>query len=282
MRHKDGFILFMAEMPNQFAFAADEDLTRFDAEGWMQAYRGFETHSEALADAEDTARSSFEAACEAAEENGEEAPTLEEVERDTPLRARFFEDGRVHVYDCAPDHGDAPAIGPDEPLIRELTHEEIYAFTGQVPPVAAPAFGPGLHACNVEIRMTGLEEFVEHFGVPPDEITRDMLAEQVFLPMTPGMEDLGASLRDLSFLLEGSDLTVRLEAEIFDPRLFSMKIAEAGRDSGHDADWTPPTAADAIFEGWFGSNEVGSPADMGFEILSWRPAATPSDEGPAP
>ena len=110
----------------------------------VQAYSGFETYSAAIADAEDTARSTFEAS-----RNGDiddDYESLDDVGRDTVLRVRVFDDGRVHVYDCAPGRVSETAnISEDEEPIRKLTTDDVLRFTGsEMPKLREDEAGPSV------------------------------------------------------------------------------------------------------------------------------------------
>ncbi|MCE6958359.1 hypothetical protein LAZ40_04720 [Cereibacter sphaeroides] len=281
MRYKDGFILFAEDLPRQVAWAPDEDPV-LTVEGWFEAYSGFETHSAAREDAEDTARARLEAVQRGDMQDTYES--LDDVGRDTPMRARVHEDGTVDIYDCAPDHGDEPAIGADEVPVFSLTPEQIYRDFGIASPVKPPAFGPGLHRCRVILGSIDEDTFRDHFGVSSAHVTARLMSSLVFLPMIPAMDTIGAELKSIEVgphasVAHGEGLEVTLTVDVFAPRLFSNKVAEAGREAGRDGDWTPETAADAIFEGWFGANEVGSPVDMGFEIVTWSsPDQDPAED----
>ena len=79
---------------------------------------------------------------------------------------------------------------------------------------------------------------------------------------------MGARLLGAVPTPETDGFSVVLTAEITEPRLFQTRVAEAAREAGRDRDWAPKDAAEAIFEGWFGANDTGSPADSGFEVVA--------------
>lgn len=266
MKHKDGFMLMHADLPDQLAYAPDEEVLGLDEDGWFEAYHAFETHSEAKEDALDTVWTKVAASGRG--DIADDYETAEDVPPEAVKRVRVFEDGTLALYACDPDHGEDPEISDRfEAPERLMTPEVAYEDFGMTPPVSEPVFSAGTHACRIQIRVSDPVAFAEDFGAGPEDISEAILRERVFVPALDEAK-MGARLLGAVPTPETDGFSVVLTAEITEPRLFQTRVAEAARETGRDRDWSPKDAAEAIFEGWFGANDTGSPADSGFEVVA--------------
>lgn len=294
-KFKDGFAITMAEMhPIQMAWAPNQP-DDISPEAWIEAYNGHGRISDALSEAESDAVSRYAAA--KAGDMSDEFDSIDDVPRDEVWRARFFENGDLHLFDTAPDHlsrfGEEAAIMAHEVPAFEFTSARICASFGMKPFFGEPDFAAGTHHCDIGISICNEEEFRATFLDPEGGAGSSDLTEADMTGIFgPASDNLPARLTSVT-VLDGGETTatgnrllvIRLSAQIDDPELFVMRAALAGRAAGRDSDYTPDSVEDAIFEAWFGGNDAGSPVDMGFEILTWGPMsdlAGPEDEAPGP
>lgn len=124
MNYKDGFVAMHAELFRQLAFAPAQPES-FDAEGFFAAYGGHET-AETL---REQIGSSVQSRFEDSQENEDEEDrfeSIDDVEADALMRARVYDNGDLHIYDCDPDHQGGPDIGPDEEPVESFCCANVY------------------------------------------------------------------------------------------------------------------------------------------------------------
>lgn len=273
MQFRDGFILTHADLPSQMAYAPSEETPDFTADGWFEAYSGFDTREEAFEDVEDTARSKFEAF-----ERGDWGDVyngLDDVPRDEVKRARVFENGTVALYDSGNPSDETCVIDADvEAPELVITAQRAYDDFGMSAPYEAATFSGGIHVCEVIMTITDAEAFEDAFGIRPDQTRAGIFADEVFRQADVEGR-LGADLFGIGSVPTQDGFKVKLCVGVEEPDLFVMKAAALGRENGRDRDWTPVNAADAIFEVWFGSNDTGSPEDSGFNVVQVTDPADP-------
>ena len=178
---------------------------------------------------------------------------------------RVFETGDVLLHPLGASGG----FEADHPALRRLSREEVHAVHGMEDPVGPCALREGDVRCEVRLRITEPEPFRDHFGKEPEEISGEDLAGTLIHSYADDL-DIGARLDGVEVAVDGKSLVVAILATIRAPDIFHLRAAAAGRQAGLDRDWAPKDAGEAIFEAFWGSNDSGSPADMGFEILDWR------------
>lgn len=186
------------------------------------------------------------------------------------MRARVYEDGALATYGRA--RGGMPVeIGADERPDAIYQVEDVFHPFDMTPPFAAPMFEAGVHTCEIDVTVTDQDEFLEHFELPAgydDNTVANQLEGRFIDPFEE--RDFGATLLEIRAAMDGELLKVRITAEITEPRLLNQRVAYSARDCGHDDDYLPDTAADAIFQAWCGLNDTPSPADIGLQINTWR------------
>lgn len=201
----------------------------------------------------------------------------------TVTRFRVFEDGRLATY--GPERGrDMTPIDDGEAPDSILMPEDVYGDHGLDAPFAPPNFEAGRHICAIDVQVANMEMFRDHFGLSAEMNDIDRMSAMSQLALDYGLPfdagPFGATLEAVDVELDLPHITIRVTATIDEPRLFNQRVAAAGRRHGHDSNYVPASAGDAIFEAWCGLNDAQAPADMGLEILDWR--SVPSDASPIP
>lgn len=177
--------------------------------------------------------------------------------RDEWVAVAVDQTGRVEFLDGA---GEASAI--DAQTLFERAAVE--------PPIAAPAFAAGQHECGIILAIEDAEQLKLDLGTQDLTDTRALakgLVDCFFYPLSNIAP--AAELSHVEVSTAEDQIFITLGAEIKDPRLLNQMVALAARHSGHDADYVAPTGHEAIFEGWFGSSDAGSPDSFGVAIVDF-------------
>ena len=132
-------------------------------------------------------------------------------------------------------------------------------FTGRPP----ASFHKGRATVDIEFRIVDEDALKEAFETPLALLRDDHLSDILFMPFTEAA--FGAENKRISLRHEGDRLHVTLSADITDPDLFYREVSIAGQRSGRDADWTPVSVEDALFEAFLGANSSASLVDYGLE-----------------
>ena len=272
MKHVDGFVLM--RIPQSGAVRVFWDVqsgvalgVEPTAENWLSDYHGETDLDRMIAEisADDYIRDLLQKNPKA---NGEDFVIA---------RARVYEDGALATYGRA-RKGVPAEIGDEERPEAVIPVEDVLRPFGETVPFAAPQFEAGVFISEIEVEISDREEFIEHFELPAGfdgAIVATRLAGRFIDPFED--RDFGATLLETAVEMEGDLMKVRITAEITEPRLFNQRVAHVARDCGHDHDYTPTSAGDAIFQAWCGLNDTPSPADIGLQINTWRDATeTPS------
>ena len=181
------------------------------------------------------------------------------------MLGRVYENGDVLLHSWP----GAGGFRDDHPGLLHLSRAEIYAAQGAADPCGGYNLQSGSYRCQVNLRITDLPAFRAHFGKDVDAVSGEDLADAIIRSYA-GDRDIGARLDGVGVAAAGQHLTVLIDATIFAPEIFHIRVAAAGRQSGLDRDWVPRDAGEAIFEAFWGANDSGSPCDMGLEIIDWH------------
>ena len=119
---------------------------------------------------------------------------------------------------------------------------------------------------NVQLHITNRSTFLELLDAPEmSKITPRVLVDRLFVPRgghSGGVEALQCHFEPV----DDDTLSVTLYAQIADQAALRRDAMQAYVECWQDDDWTPENPSKALYELYLASNDLPSPADVGYEI----------------